>query len=66
MFELVLSRRQKTNNVVEGFILKLGKVLLTQHSNNCVFLENIKHIQEEIKNTIIQIRDGHTRIVSNQ
>jgi len=54
----------KVNNVVEDFYSKLGKVLLTHHSDIWKFIENIKHVLEEIENIIkyIQISGGHIRI----
>ncbi|PSN40286.1 hypothetical protein C0J52_22092 [Blattella germanica] len=42
VYQLVLDGRQRTNNSVEGFHSKLGKVVVAHHANIWRFLENIK------------------------
>lgn len=44
------------NNVVDGFHSKLGTALIV------LIFGSLKHIQEETENTIVQVRDGRTRV----
>ncbi|PSN39509.1 hypothetical protein C0J52_21142 [Blattella germanica] len=61
VYQLVLDGRQRTNNSVEGFHSKLGKVVVAHHANIWRFLENIKKIQAETEHAITQITGGHSR-----
>lgn len=62
VYQQVIDRSQRTNNVVEGWHSKFQKMIVTHHSNIWKFLDHIKADQADNEALIIQLEGGHTKI----
>jgi len=62
VYQLTLDGFQRTNNAVEGWHNRLDKICVVHHASLWRFLDAIRSEENQIRNQVIQVQGGHTRI----
>lgn len=62
VYELVLNKRQRSTNAVEGWHSRFQRIIVAHHSGVWKFIENLKQDQNENNVMMIQLQAGHRRI----
>lgn len=62
VYNSVLNGWARTNNYVESWHSKFGKLLNTKHPNIWRFLEQLKKEEKQVTQSIIQLRGGQRRL----